>query len=47
LKEKHKFLLLLIIAIIIGLITGLLFGYITGLASSALGIVEFNEDRND
>ncbi|MHA1300118.1 MAG: hypothetical protein ACTSO9_11920 [Candidatus Helarchaeota archaeon] len=44
-KEKYKFIILLILAITIGLVTGLIFGYITGMASSALGIVNFEENR--
>ena len=44
-QEKHKFILLLIIIICLGLVTGFIFGYITGLATSALGIVKF-ENKN-
>ena len=44
-EEKHKFIILLIITMSIGLILGVLFGYITGLASSALGIVKFEKEN--
>ena len=44
-KDKTKLIIYLIIISSIGLVLGILFGYITGIASSALGIVEF-ENKN-
>ena len=44
-KEEHKYVILLILAIGIGLVAGLIFGYITGMASSALGIVKFQKQE--
>ncbi|MFX1449365.1 MAG: hypothetical protein ACFFCM_00900 [Promethearchaeota archaeon] len=42
-KEKYKLIIYSVIIVVIGLSLGILFGYITGLASSALGIVKFEE----
>ncbi|NVM04822.1 MAG: hypothetical protein HWN67_21050 [Candidatus Helarchaeota archaeon] len=42
-KEKDKIIIYFVIIMILGLGLGLLFGYITGIASSALGIVRFEE----
>ncbi|NVM04995.1 MAG: hypothetical protein HWN67_21920 [Candidatus Helarchaeota archaeon] len=42
-KEIHKSIIYIVIIMILGLGLGILFGYITSIASSALGIVRFEE----